>query len=85
MNHSLFRPGRRLSISPQAVGFFLTATGATLLAMNDQAVSKWGWLLFLAANFAWIIHGLARGEKWWVAQNAYLTATSLLGIYRAFT
>lgn len=64
-------------------GCGLGLLGAFLLATNTS-FSRYGWISFLLANFAVI--GFARGIRanGLLVQQVGFTATSLLGLYRAF-
>lgn len=56
--------------------------GAFLLATNTR-VSKYGWLAFLAANFAMIGFAIGIERYGLLLQQLGFLATSVLGIYRA--
>ncbi len=64
-------------------GALFGAPGALLLAMNAP-FSKYGWLLFLASNVAWVGFALYKRLRFLLAQQLIFTATTLLGIYRFF-
>ena len=70
---------RRLEWGGCALGIL----GAALLASNTS-VSKFGWIAFLVANFAFI--GFARGIRvnGLLLQQIAFMATSVLGLARAF-
>lgn len=62
-------------------GAITGAIGALLLAIRLR-VSGWGWVLFLFSNILWIGFGLQSGRWSIVFMQAFMTATSILGIYR---
>ena len=55
--------------------------GAWLLATNC-AVSRWGWLAFLLANFAMIAFAVEIDAYGLLLQQLGFTGSSLLGLYR---
>ena len=57
--------------------------GAALLALN-LPVSRYGWIAFLVANFAFIGFAKAIRAYGLLLQQAGFMLTSLLGIYRTF-
>lgn len=63
------------------VGCALGAGGALLLALNCPC-SRFGWILFLASNAAWIWYGILTAAPGLVTMQLVFTATSTLGIYR---
>ena len=67
----------------EVTGCVLGLAGAFLLAANCE-ISRYGWLLFLAANVA--VVGFAHGIKarWLLLQQFGFTLSSCLGVYRAF-
>ncbi|OJY56632.1 MAG: hypothetical protein BGP19_04600 [Thiobacillus sp. 0-1251] len=62
-------------------GAFLGLAGAALLALNVRA-SRFGWLLFLLSNGAWITYGIKVGAHGLVVMQIGFTLTSLMGVYR---
>jgi len=62
-------------------GAITGALGALLLALRLR-VSGWGWALFLVSNVLWIGYGLLSGRWSIVFMQVFMTATSMLGIYR---
>lgn len=64
-------------------GALVGLLGALLLAMNVR-ISRYGWLAFLAANAFMIAFALCLDLRGLLVQQIGYTATSLLGIYRAF-
>ncbi len=62
-------------------GCALGLLGALLLSINTR-VSRWGWIAFLASNFAWIGYALSTGAYGLLLQQAGFTVTSLIGIRR---
>jgi len=64
-------------------GSALGILGASALATNTP-ISRYGWIAFLAANFAMI--GFARGinARGLLLQQVAFTATSILGLVRSF-
>lgn len=67
----------------ETCGAFFGISGAVLLALAVP-VSKWGWVLFLASNCAWLLFAMVYGYKKLVAQTGVFTLTSLLGIANSF-
>lgn len=67
----------------EAIGAYFGIAGAFILAAAVPA-SKWGWLLFLGSNCAWIVFSLVQGFRKMLWQQAAFTLTSLLGIANAF-
>ena len=64
-------------------GCVLGLLGAFLLATNT-GVSRWGWVLFLLANFAVIAFARRIRANGLLVQQLGFFATSSLGLYRAF-
>jgi hypothetical protein len=64
-------------------GSGLGLAGAALLSLNLRA-SRFGWLLFLLSNSAWIVYGIRVGAHGLVAMQIGFTLTSLVGVYRWF-
>ena len=64
-------------------GCGLGLAGAFLLATNTS-VSRYGWIAFLAANFAVIAFARTIRAHGLLVQQCGFMLTSLLGIYRAF-
>ena len=64
-------------------GCALGLTGAFLLASNTR-VSRFGWLAFLAANFATIAFALNIDAHGLLLQQMGFMATSCLGVYRTW-
>jgi hypothetical protein len=65
-------------------GFIFGASGAALLALNRPDWSRWGFVLFLASNVAWIAFALEQEQRWLLLQTMVFTGTSLLGIWQWF-
>jgi hypothetical protein len=65
-------------------GSLLGLLGAFLVATHSQS-SKYGWLAFLAANAAMIAFALQIGAWGLLLQQVGFTATSLLGLRRAWS
>jgi hypothetical protein len=63
-------------------GSILGLAGAFLLATHS-ALSRLGWVLFLAANLAMIAFAAGIGAYGLLLQQLGFTVTSLLGIYRS--
>lgn len=79
--------GRRLSVIHvplwmlEWTGAALGLAGAALLSLNNAA-SRYGWLLFLLSNFAWICYGIVTGTYGLVSMQAGFTLTSMVGVYK---
>jgi hypothetical protein len=67
----------------ERLGALFGAPGSLLLALNTP-VSKYGWLLFLASNIAWVCFAMYKKYFFLLGQQLVFTATTLLGIYRYF-
>jgi hypothetical protein len=65
------------------IGTALGVSGALLLALNAPA-SKYGWVLFLGSNLAWIAFSAIQRHRGLLVQQLVFTGTSLLGIARYF-
>lgn len=65
----------------QFLGFVLGVTGAALVASN-RPYSRYGFPLFLAANFAMIDFAIHAHATWLLAQQVAFTATSCWGLLR---
>ncbi len=63
-------------------GAILGLLGALLLALNIR-VSRYGWILFLAANIAMIAFALQIQARGLLLQQIGFVITSTLGLYRA--
>lgn len=59
------------------------AAGALLLALALPQ-SKWGWVLFMCSNAAWLLFALQLRYRKLAAQTIVFTATSVLGILNSF-
>jgi hypothetical protein len=57
--------------------------GALLLALALPE-SRWGWVLFLCSNAAWLVFSIALGYKKLLLQTAIFTLSSLIGIANTF-
>lgn len=64
-------------------GAGLGIAGALLLALSLPQ-SRWGWVLFLGSNVAWLVFSGAFGHRKLFLQTTVFTATSLLGIANNF-
>lgn len=62
-------------------GACLGLAGAGLLSLNVKA-SRFGWLLFLLSNMAWIAYGIKAGAHGLIVMQIGFTFTSLVGVYR---
>lgn len=65
-------------------GFIFGVGGAALLALNRPDWSRWGFVLFLASNFAWIAFSIEHQQRWLLLQTLVFTVTSLVGIWQWF-
>lgn len=65
-------------------GALFGISGALLLALAVPSYSKWGWVLFLASNGAWLMFAAAYGYRKLLVQTAVFTLTSVLGIANSF-
>ena len=63
------------------MGSCLGLAGAGLLSLNVKA-SRFGWLLFLLSNMAWIVYGIRTEAQGLVVMQIGFTFTSLVGVYR---
>jgi nicotinamide riboside transporter PnuC len=59
----------------------LTIAGAWLLANNGRR-APWGWVLFLAANMAWIAFAWLQAHTGLMVQQLVLTTVSLQGVWK---
>jgi hypothetical protein len=55
---------------------------AASLRAKRPTPSRFGWLLFLLSNGAWIAYGIKVGAHGLVAMQIGFTLTSLMGVYR---
>ncbi len=65
----------------QFLGFILGVSGASLVASN-RPYSRYGFPLFMAANFAMIVYAAQAHATWLLAQQVAFTATSYWGLVR---
>jgi hypothetical protein len=65
-------------------GFLFGVSGAALLALNRPGLSRWGFVLFLASNVAWIAFALEETQRWLLLQTLVFTMTSIIGIWQWF-
>jgi nicotinamide riboside transporter PnuC len=71
------------SQSLERLGAAFGIAGALLLALNTPD-SKWGWVLFVISNMAWIAFSLKKQCYGLFVQQCVFTATSLIGLVRYF-
>lgn len=64
------------------VGCITSLVGALLLAIHTS-ISRWGWVVFFAANLAMLAFAFGIERHGLFLQQIGFTGTSLLGIYRA--
>jgi hypothetical protein len=71
-------------LSQEWLAAYFGIAGATLLALNSPAVSRWGWMFFLGSNFCWIRFSWSRQQFGLLVQQVVFMGTSLLGLFRYF-
>ena len=64
-------------------GAYFGIAGAVMLATALPA-ARWGWVLFLGSNFAWLLFAFLFGYRKLLVQTAVFTLTSVLGIANSF-
>lgn len=64
------------------LGFLFGVSGSALLALRNDALSPYGFALFLLSNFAWLSFSFRTRQRWLMLQTVAFTATSTLGVYR---
>jgi len=64
-------------------GASLGIAGALLLALALPQ-SRWGWVLFLGSNVAWLLFAGVLGHRKLFVQTCVFSLSSLLGIANAF-
>lgn len=65
----------------QSLGVFLGGLGATLLAVADSDIGRWGWLAFLASNVFLIAMAYRKGLWGVLLLQVYFGWTSTAGIW----
>ena len=70
-------------IDPESAGAYFGIAGALILALAIPA-SKWGWVLFLASNFFWLVFAYQMKFQKLFRQTVVFAGTSLLGIINSF-
>lgn len=70
-------------IDAEFAGANFGIAGSLLLALAIPA-SRWGWCLFLASNFFWLVFALRGKFKKLFAQTVVFACTSVLGILNSF-
>lgn len=70
-------------VDPESAGAYFGIAGALILALAIPA-SKWGWVLFLASNFFWLVFAYQMKFQKLFRQTVVFAGTSLLGILNSF-
>jgi hypothetical protein len=65
----------------QWFGCLLGVLGSLLLASNSR-VSGWGFVFFLASNFAWILFGIITQTPGLIAMQLSFVIINVYGTYR---
>jgi len=73
----------RIGRTAESWGAAFGIAGALLLALALPG-SRWGWVLFLLSNAAWLTFALALRYRRLAIQTCVFSATSLLGIANTF-
>ena len=65
-------------------GALTAMVGATLLAINSEYYTKYGFVFMLTSNIAWIIHATKNKDKALAILNVFFVPINLFGIYKWF-
>lgn len=71
---------RQAATDPETWGAVTGVLGALFLALSTS-FSRYGWLLFLSSNIAWIAFAVRGGYRKLLVQQLAFTLTSLVGIW----